>query len=249
MKNLLKKALLQNSIGKKLLHYFRFFKGKLYYWKLLKFKKFKNTEERFTYYYQNNVWKSEESVSGFGSTINFTENIRKELPELFKNKQITKILDAPCGDYNWFRLVERDGVTYIGGDIVKPLVKSNNDTYQDSTTSFIQLDITNDELPTADLWLCRDVFFHFSNADIKKAIINFLKSDIKFILTTSYPGTEINNDIQTGLFRELNLEIEPFNFGKPQLLIKDSEDRNLALWDRQTLSETLSANKFIYPGI
>lgn len=249
MKNLLKKTLLQNPVGKRLLHYFRFFEGKLYYWKLLKFKKFKNAEERFTYYYKNNVWKSEESVSGFGSTISFTENIRNELPELFKSKQIKKILDAPCGDYNWFRLVERDGVSYIGGDIVKPLIKSNNDAYQDSTTSFIQLDITGDKLPDADLWLCRDVFFHFSNDDIKKAIINFLNSDISFILTTSYPGTEINNDIQTGLFRELNLQIEPFNFGQPLLIIRDSANRNLALWDRKLLSKTLSANKFIHPDI
>jgi hypothetical protein len=250
MRNLLKNILLKLPYGKNILHYFRFYGGKFYYWKLLKFKKFRNAEERFTYYYKNNIWKSEESVSGLGSTIHFTENIRRELPEVFKKFQIKKILDAPCGDYNWFRLIERnDEIIYTGGDIVKPLIDDNNNKYQNFNTNFIQLDITCDKLPAADLWLCRDVLFHFSNQDIKKAIFNFLNSEIDFILTTTYPRTEVNNDIQTGLFRELNLEIEPFNFGRPILIIEDSVDRKVSLWDRRTLSKTLSANKFYAPII
>jgi hypothetical protein len=248
MKNTFKQILLRLPLGKKVLHYFRFFRGKFYYFKILKFRKFKNAEERFTYYYKNNVWKSDESVSGLGSTIGYTENIRKALPEIFKNFKIGKVLDAPCGDYNWFRLIERsDDVLYVGGDIVKPLIERNNSIYRNSNTEFIQLDITSEKLPSANLWLCRDVFFHFSDDDIKKAIVNFLNSDIDFILTTTYPGTEVNNDIQTGLFRELNLEIEPFNFNKPILAIKETEDRNVSLWDRKTLAETLKTNKFIFP--
>jgi hypothetical protein len=248
MRDTLKQILLRLPMGKQLVHYFRFLKGKFYYWKLLKFKKFKNAEDRFTYYYNKNVWKSEESVSGFGSTVNFTENIRKELPDVFTKLKIGKILDAPCGDYNWFRLIERnENVLYTGGDIVKPLIDRNNATYQNSNTNFIQLDITVDKLPSADLWLCRDVFFHFSNEDVRKAILNFLDSDIDYILTTTYPGTEINNNIQTGLFRELNLEIKPFNFGRPVLEVIDSPDRNLSLWNRKALSDVLRTNKFMFP--
>jgi len=81
-----------------------------------------------------------------------------------------------------------------------------------SIRKIIKIDITNDPLPEADLWLCRDCFIHFSNKDIFNTLINYLNADITYLLTTTYPNTRKNKDIHTGDFHPINLEFPPFNF-------------------------------------
>lgn len=201
---------------------------------------FKSKEALFTHYYQISNWGGKESVSGSGSTLAYTKNLREQISILLDDYDIQNILDAPCGDYNWFRKVHREpDVTYLGADIVKPLVKRNKEHYQDQQTSFIHLDITNDPLPAADLWICRDCLIHFSNRDIDKALENFFKSDITYLLTTTYPEINRNVDIPTGCVRLLNLEIAPFNFCEPIQYIEDGRDqqtrKTLGLWRRKDL--------------
>ncbi len=203
-------------------------------------------EKLFTQYYEKNVWKNGESKSGEGSTIKYTENIRKELPVLFNEQGITSVLDAPCGDFNWFKLINRGDMQYIGGDIVKSIVANNERIYRDANTSFIHIDITKNELPDVDLWLCRDCLFHFSDEDIFLVLKNFMASNIEFLLTSTHPESELNENIPTGSFRLLNLEKPPFNLGKPILSINDWVDgyevRILSLWNRSDIQHALELN-------
>ncbi len=198
-----------------------------------------DTEDRFTYIYGHNKWKNAESRSGAGSTLDYTENIRSEIPHLLKRFGIKRMLDAPCGDYNWFRTVEREGVGYIGADIVKALVESNQEKYSDETTEFIHLDIAEDELPEVDLWMCRDCFIHLSYDLIEAALANFERSNIPYLLVSTYPEVTENFDIPTGHARTLNLRLPPFDFPEPLLSIGDTamgfEKRELALWARSEL--------------
>jgi hypothetical protein len=198
----------------------------------------------FHNHYTTNIWGSTESVSGPGSTIQYTENIRKEIPQLVSDLDINVILDAPCGDFNWFRMITwQKPITYIGGDIVEPLINRNQLLYGSDNNSFTCLDITQEALPKADMWLCRDCLFHLSNDDIFLVIENFFKSNIRYLLTSTHSNCE-NADIPTGSFRLLNLEKEPFNFGKPIVLIKDwipgYPTRYLALWEREVLMQTVT---------
>ena len=207
-----------------------------------------NPKDVFTYFYMSNNWGNVESVSGHGSTAEYTENIRKEIPRLLQQLNIDTIFDAPCGDYNWFRLIRHEKeFNYIGGDIVKPLIQKNKELYEDQDTQFVELDIIRDKLPDAGLWLCRDCLFHFSYEDIFTTIHNFLRSDIRYILTSTHNECRKNRNITTGDFRLINLELPPFNFGKPKMYMKDWIDgfpvRHLALWDKEELSEVLSANR------
>ncbi len=90
------------------------------------------------------------------------------------------------------------------------------------------------------MWLCRDCLFHLSNHDILLVIENFFRSNVKYLLTSTHSNCE-NEDIQTGSFRQLNLQKEPFNFGKPIALIEDWIEgypvRHLALWEREVLMD------------
>lgn len=209
----------------------------------------KDNQELFTHYFHSGLWESEESASGPGSTVEYTENIRKEIPALIDKLEVKTILDVPCGDFNWFQLLERDeSIHYVGGDIVEPLIKHNEEKYGNENTKFACIDILRDDLPQADLWLCRDCLFHLSNDDIFKAINKFLNSDIKYLLTSTHPNCKENTDIATGQFRELNLELPPFNFGKPITVMDDWIEgfpvRYLGLWEREQLNKQfLSKNR------
>ena len=149
------------------------------------------------------------------------------------------MLDAPCGDYNWIQKIERGNVRYIGGDIVKALVESNTNNFEDETTSFVQLDITKDALPDVDLWLCRDCLIHLSFDLIEETLANFERSNVRYLLASNYPEVTENHDIPTGHVRMLNMTLQPFSFPAPLTTIGDpAEDypsKELALWDRAHL--------------
>ncbi len=201
----------------------------------------------FTRIYEGNEWGNPESVSGDGSTLKYTENIRKEIPELAKRFGIRKIFDAPCGDFNWFSQIDLDSeIEYLGADIVRELIETNRRKYASSRIRFAQCDITEDTLPAADLWLCRDALFHFSDKDIFLTLKNFIESDIHYLLTSSHSDCRSNRDIYTGSFRLLNLELPPFGFPPPIVAFDDWIEgfpvRKLCLWEREALATDLLQN-------
>jgi len=199
--------------------------------------------EIFSDIYNENVWENDESVSGDGSTLEYTANLRAKLPDLFQQFDIKSILDAPCGDHNWIRHVSRGDVDYVGGDIVSELIDRNNEKFRNEHTRFIMLNIINNELPASDLWFCRDVLFHFSYADIIKTLENFVTSEIKYLFTTTHTKCTANLDILTGQFRLLNLRLAPFGLPEPIYLIDDwiegFPERQMCLWTRETIQNSL----------
>jgi hypothetical protein len=235
MKNFLKRTILNVPAGERLLQ--------IYYKFMLRF--CGDRAAVFNRFYLRNVWNNPESRSGPGSTIERTERIRSELPTLFKQLGVRTVLDAPCGDYNWFRLISREPeFHYIGADIVEPLIQKNQSLYGAPNTVFITLDIAADPLPSADLWLCRDCLLHLPYRDIFSVLENLLRSDIKYFLFSTHTGCMRNTDIPTGANRALNLQIVPFNFPKPTLCIDDwIEGWKLALWERSSLANALATNR------
>jgi len=201
----------------------------------------------FTHHFESNEWRNVESVSGSGSTLNYTENIRREIPALLKRFDVRIFLDAPCGDFNWFAHIDLpSGVKYIGADIVESLIRRNQEMYSDEGRDFRVLDIVDQELPDADLWMCRDCLFHLSNDEIFAVLSNFSQSRVRYLLTSTHSECQRNEDIPTGGFREINLERTPFSLGAPILKIDDWIDgmpiRHLALWERPAIAASLRGN-------
>jgi hypothetical protein len=200
----------------------------------------RSTEERFTLIYEKNTWGSRESVSGIGSTLAFTESIRNLLPELLRRYEIGSIFDAPCGDFNWMRMVDLQGITYVGADIVSPLIKQLQSSYSTPSISFKNLDLTKDTFPKSDLVLNRDCLFHLSYTDILAVLRNFISSSSIYLLSTSHDNESEfeNSDIRSGDFRSIDLFASPFNFPRDFLFaIPEPGDgiippRKLYLWNR-----------------
>lgn len=196
----------------------------------------------FTEIYKKNFWGDSQSRSGTGSSVENTENLRNDLLLLLETLSVKTLLDAPCGDFNWMRLVELGNVFYIGCDIVDEIIDNNNIFHNNQNRLFLKCNIIKDELPKADLILCRDALVHFSIKDIKHTINNFKKSEATYLLTTTFTNCNYNADILTGKWRTLNLTIYPFHFPPPLEIIKEQSsesikypDKSLALWKISSL--------------
>jgi SAM-dependent methyltransferase len=208
----------------------------------------------FAYFYRFNIWGSSESRSGDGSTLEYTEPLRSQLPKLLMELDIQTVLDAPCGDFNWFADVLRISgvnVKYRGVDIVENLVRHNSRTYAIAgKIEFECQDLVSDPIGEFDLVIARDFLIHLSYEDSFKFLSNFCLSNSKFLLTTSYPWVNINSDIPTGKFREINLLEEPYSMrsarGKALTdYIAPFPERYLYLFTRLEVIEALSKrNKY-----
>jgi hypothetical protein len=186
------------------------------------FKRKSFRKSRFTEFFRNNAFGSEESVSGKGSTMEQTSVIRKKIPEIISKYEVKILMDAPCGDFNWMRYTDLSQLEkYIGLDIVDELVESNNKMYKSAKVNVQVKDICLDKLPAADLILCRDCIVHLSFEDGVKLIKNLQRSNIRYLLVTTFPERSVNTDLGDGIWRTLNMELPPFNFPKPITVINE----------------------------
>lgn len=188
----------------------------------------------FTSIYETDYWIGDESRSGGGSSLYATERIRQAIPALLLKYRVRSVLDIPCGDFFWFKEMKLDLDSYIGGDIVVPLIASVADKYTSPTRSFRVMDLTKDVLPDCDLILVRDCFIHLNFESIFAALRNVTQSNIRYLLTTHFADAAANVDIEIGSARTLNLCAPPFNFPPALELIDDYargiSPRQLGLW-------------------
>ena len=204
-------------------------------------------KQRFTEIFNKNLFRVgvpnlplDGSISGGGSDLTIsTEVIRKILPKLLEKLNIKKMLDAPCGDFNWMKEVDLSSIEYVGVDIVEQIIDNNQKKYTKSNIKFMNRNIIEDVLPTVDLIFCRDCLVHLSYSDIFKVLNNFKKSQSTYLLSTTFPYYEYNNkelDYKE-IWRALNLEKAPFSFSKASQYIIEEINYNtpfhekaLGLW-------------------
>jgi hypothetical protein len=183
----------------------------------------------FTQLYDENLWGSEESRSGAGSSEAATVAIVRELPSLWKRYGIRSLVDAPCGDCHWMSRIAPGLESYIGVDIVPGLIASNRAEY--SSLAFNRADLTREVLPKADAILCRDCFQHLPTRLIFAALKNFRASGARWVFLTTNDDVRVNDDAVIGGFRPINLQLPPFGFPNPTAKIaEDDHGRYLALW-------------------
>jgi len=196
-------------------------------------------QRTFTGIYETNAWGSDESVSGPGSTVARGADFLADLLALVDAFAVRTLVDAPCGDFNWMRrVVAARDLDYTGVDIVRPLVDANARAYASPGSRFLCLDMTRDDLPRADLLVCRDGLVHLSFADANAALRNFRRSGSRYLLATTFIDRSRNRNVRTGGWRVLNLQAAPFRLPAPLALIDERchhlggfyRDKRLGLW-------------------
>ena len=211
-------------------------------------------QEAFSLWALNGKDNLGDDFNGPGSTDWYTRPLRSALPAFLERHQITSMLDAPCGDGSWMSQVEfPEGFVYLGAEIHPDMVERNNLIYP---RKFVTLDITDDLLPDMDLIFVRDCLFHFSDVLILRFFVNLLRTNFKWLLTSTHPRTQANRDQGEfgNIFTPLNLQLPPWNFTEPIDTIEDYDEsdpnfegypyRNMSLWSKeQVLQTTLEVMK------
>lgn len=194
--------------------------------------------ERFQRIYETNLWSDPETRSGVGSSLDSTRALRAALPGALRQLDTHVLLDVPCGDFSWMQQVELGSIAYVGGDIVPGIVAADEHRWGSANRRFVQLDLTRDRLPYADVLLCRDCLVHLSYANIRAVFANVIRSGLRYVLMTSFPGRGDNEDVEDGDWRPLDFEAAPFNLPAPVLTIVEEceeeggaySDKSLCAW-------------------
>ena len=174
-----------------------------------------SSQTAFKHVFDTNKWENRESVSGPGSTRSATSQLLPQLADLISRRAIASLNDAPCGDFNWIAPIAEQ-VQYRGFDVVPDVIEIARSR---ADHPFGVLDIVEDVLPRADAILCRDCLVHLPEEMIEKAINNFVRSESRWLLTTTFPELQSNKRGSLGGWRPINLQLEPFNFPEPEELL------------------------------
>lgn len=160
----------------------------------MKLKEYKGltTEQIFIKIYEENAWgrsikEPENYYSGSGSHDErivrmYVASIRDFLGS-FKIKP--DVVDLGCGDFYIGQQIRYFCGNYIACDIVPSLIDHNKIKYVNQQVDFRVLDITQNQLPVAEIVFIRQVFQHLSNDQILKTIPK-LTNGYKFIVLTEH---------------------------------------------------------------
>lgn len=203
--------------------------------------------EVFDRIYEQNTWGNIESRSGDGSDAPGTQRLRTELAALLRKLEVQSLLDLPAGDFNWMKWVDLEGINYIGGDVVKPLIERNTKLFARENVAFHCIDACEGPIPKVDLILCRDMLVHLPFEKCLAALRNFLTSGSRYLLTTTFTARNPNRDILLGQWRPLNLQRPPFDFPRPiRYIVEDCSEWNglwadkcMALWSLADLATSI----------
>jgi hypothetical protein len=181
-------------------------------------------EDVFSSIYATAYWGRNADGEGYSGPGSIPENCAEYtalLQQFLKERNITSVVDAGCGDWQFSQLIDWGGIKYVGYDVVEHLIKRNNTLFGSEAISFVKANFLKTDLPKADLFLCKDVFQHLTHADIL-AFLPMLKQ-FKYCLITNHVDSlslsSDNHDIRLGDFRLIDLSKPPFNM-QGQLLFK-----------------------------
>ena len=166
-----------------------------------------------------------ESLSGPGSHVSNTTEVVTVLDKFILENNIASILDLGCGDWNWFKNIDKQSATYEGWDACPQMISDNFKYYGCKSVAFNTKDIVTETYPTVDLIICRDVLFHMTT-DISIKVIDKIKSSCKYFLCTSFNDVKQNKPHGAGWgFYKINTNISPFDLNQ-YILFSEIESRN-----------------------
>jgi 2-polyprenyl-3-methyl-5-hydroxy-6-metoxy-1,4-benzoquinol methylase len=209
---------------------------------------FANHKTKFSLIYKLGYWKSKEgSVSGVGSNLVSTQNIRDELIKFIEEKKIKTFLDIPCGDFFWMKKVNLENINYTGGDIVDELININITKYSKKNIKFVLKDLINDPIEKYDVIFVRDCFVHLSDEEIILSLKNICSSRSKYFISTFFKKNCSNSKSKKiDKWRPLNLMNYPFNLPSPKYILNDNAphnkyDRNkfMGVWEIKNIYSTI----------
>lgn len=165
-------------------------------------------QAKFSAIYRDNEWGV---GSGVGSLPDNNTGYMRFLESFLRAERIGSVVDFGCGDWQFSRLVDWCGARYLGLDLVPEVIAANQQAHARDGVEFAVFR-NLDDVPTADLLLCKDVFQHLPNETIRRYLATF-KQRAKFLLITNddQPEASLNGIIEAGGWRPVRLDRAPFS--------------------------------------
>lgn len=155
-----------------------------------------------------------ETVSGPGSTLDFTRPLRNWLPHVLTHHRINNILDLGCGDFNWLSTIDLSRISYTGWDHQTDIINANSCRYRDHHFAAVNI-TTVDFVPAFDLIIARDVLIHLPTPLALNVLQKIRRSHSRYLLASNFPGADNNppnpHDLNGFYYRPTDLEAAPFN--------------------------------------
>ncbi len=176
-----------------------------------------DTKTAFDGIYRDAVWgRNEAGVgnSGTGSTLTSTAAYRTYLQAFLAERKIVSVVDAGCGDWEFSKEIDWTGIEYKGFDIVDRVVDQNRRRHGKPNIQFFAGNIVDDDLPPADLLVCKHVLQHLPTKDVQ----TFLRKQLpkyKYALITNgvdahTARANYTQDIAPGGYRALDITKPPY---------------------------------------
>jgi len=174
-----------------------------------------NNEQEFSRIASSNMWGSQETPCGPGSTVEACKPILEALPRWISKFEVKSIVDLGCGDWNWMKHLDLSGIQYDGFDVVEFFIAGNR-KYETRNIRFHHADILEAEIPTSDLVICKDVLGHLPN-DLVLKVLDKVKGKARLLAASTsvvWPSSK-RVGMRVGAFSPIDLEGKPFNVGIP----------------------------------
>jgi len=184
-----------------------------------------SVEQTFETVYTRNFWggPAGEFYSGTGSDLEVAALYCKLVREFVQERNVRSIVDVGCGDFRVGQNLQVAGVSYLGVDVVPPLIERNNRKFGTRDVSFQVLNAIERPIPSADLCLIRQVLQHLSNKQILDILANC--RGCRYLIVSDHlisnGLTHVNVDKPHGPDkRDLGvlLDLPPFSFRTKTLL-------------------------------
>ncbi len=227
------KKLIKNLIPSIIINYIRGIREKI---ELNRFKKL-NLEDTFKTIYNEKIWtpKNEKDnfkyYSGLGShKTEFTKQYIRETIKILESFETTPdVVELGCGDFKVSTELVKFSNTFKACDIFEDLIENNKKEFIDPKLQFLVLDMTKDELPSADICIIRCVLQHLSNEKII-SFLNRINGKFNFLLVTEHFPNKINftanHDIVSGPNIRLKYD-SAVDLIKPPFNLKVKSEKNI----------------------
>lgn len=165
-------------------------------------------DDPFRHIYEQDAWRA---GSGTGSRPENNVDYIGFLSRFMFLNQVRTVVDLGCGDWQFSRFIDWSSVYYTGIDVVPSVINQNSEQFGRRNVAFRCIYDPN-EIPEADLLICKDMFQHLPNAAVQQ-YLDTLRPRFKWLLITNddYPQEHLNADIEPGHWRALRLGLPPFS--------------------------------------
>jgi SAM-dependent methyltransferase len=206
--------------------------------------------EKFGNIYRTSEWESR-SRSGPGSLPELNAVYLEKLKEVIRDHKIQSVVDIGCGDWTLYQdefQWQDMNTRYLGVDVVPELVEKLNATYGRGNVEFRCLDVNGSELPSADLYILKDVLQHWPTDRVLEFLPQFARCRMAVVtndIDYSSPNESVlrklrvlrrfkNRDTSVGGYRPIRLREAPFKL-PARLLLNYSMKWEGWRFDKETL--------------